>query len=69
MNSAKTFDEAAFEHIQNSSADPEVLAKHYGITRELVNWIQMGRINFVGACRSKALTAHLNLGKNYSPSR
>jgi len=41
---SKPFDQDAFEHIQNSSASPEWLALNYGITKQLVNEIQMGHV-------------------------
>lgn len=46
---AHNFDQAAFDHIMASSADPEFLAKNYGLTRTLVNQIQMGKVTFEAA--------------------
>ncbi len=45
----KEFNLEAFEHIQGSGMDPEDLAKLYGITKRLVDRIQMGKVDFPAA--------------------
>lgn len=51
---AEKFDRAAFDHIMGSGQDPVDLARTYGLTKPIVNQIQMGKLDF-NAARTAAL--------------